>query len=124
VILVVILFGIADNLSASVGERTRDLGVLRAAGVDRKHLRRLVIAEAVVIASLGLCLAFGQGLTMTALWVRTTIPYLLGWIVELHVPYGFILVIFLSTVVSSAAAALLPGQRAARLEPATALREE
>jgi putative ABC transport system permease protein len=124
VILVVILFGIADNLSASVGERTRDLGVLRAAGVDRKHLRRLVIAEAVVIAMLGLCLAFGEGLLIAALWVRTTIPYLLGWIVELHVPYGFLLVIVLSTVVSCAAAALLPGQRAARLEPATALREE
>jgi putative ABC transport system permease protein len=46
VILFVVLFGIVDNLSASVVERTRELGTLRAAGVRQGQLRRLVVAEA------------------------------------------------------------------------------
>ena len=73
---------------------------------------------------LGLALAAAQGAGMALLWVRTTVPLLLGWIVDLHVPIGFLVAIALSTAVSCALAALLPARRAARLEPAAALRWE
>ena len=124
VILAVVLFGITDNLGASVVERTRELGTLRAAGVRRGQLRRLVVSEALIIVALGLLLAAAEGGGMALLWVRTTIPLLLGWIVDLHVPAGFLLAIALSTAVSCTLAALLPARRAARLEPAAALRWE
>ena len=124
VILVVVLFGIVDNLSASVVERTRELGTLRAAGVRQGQLRRLVVGEALIVVVLGLCLAAAQGGSMALMWVRTTVPLLLGWIVDLHVPVGFVLVIALATAVSCVLAALLPAHRAARLEPAAALRWE
>lgn len=124
VILGVVLFGIGDNLGASVVERTRELGTLRAIGVRRGQLGRLVVAEALIIVALGLLLAALQAGAMALFWVRTTVPLLLGWIVDLHVPFGFILVIELSTAVSCALAALVPARRAARLEPATALRWE
>lgn len=124
VILVVVLFGIGDNLGASVVERTRELGTLRAIGVRRGQLGRLVVTEALVIVALGLLLAAVQGAGMALFWVRTTVPLLLGWIVDLHVPFAFVLVIALATAVSCALAALLPARRAARLEPATALRWE
>ena len=124
VILAVVLFGIADNLGASVVERTRELGTLRAAGVRQGQLRRLVVSEALIIVALGLLLAAAEGGGMALLWVRTTVPLLLGWIVDLHVPIGFLLAIALSTAVSCALAALLPARRAARLEPAAALRWE
>ena len=124
VILFVVLFGIVDNLSASVFERTRELGTLRAAGVRQGQLRRLVVGEALIVVVLGLCLAAAQGGSMALMWVRTTVPLLLGWIVDLHVPVGFVLVIALATAVSCVLAALLPARRAARLEPAAALRWE
>lgn len=123
-ILVVVLFGIGDNLGAGVVERTRALGTLRALGVRRRQLARLVVAEALLIVALGLLLAAVQGGGMALFWVRSTVPLLLGWIVELHVPVGFVCVIALATAVSCALAALLPARRAARLEPATALRWE
>jgi ABC-type antimicrobial peptide transport system permease subunit len=123
VILVVVLFGIVDNLSASVVERTRELGPARR-GVRQGQLRRLVVGEALIVVVLGLCLAAAQGGSMALMWVRTTVPLLLGWIVDLHVPVGFVLVIALATAVSCVLAALLPAHRAARLEPAAALRWE
>ena len=124
VILAVVLFGIADNLGASVVERTRELGTLRALGVRRGQVGRLVVAEALVIVALGLLLAVLQGGGMALFWVRTTVPLLLGWIVDLHVPFGFVFAIALATAVSCALAALVPARRAARLEPAAALRWE
>lgn len=124
VILIVILFGIADNMSASVAERTRDLGTLRAVGVGQGRLWRLVVLEAMAIAALGLALALGEGFAIATLWVRTTFPYLLGWSVDLFVPAQLLLIICLVTVASCSLAALFPGRRAARLRPALALREE
>lgn len=124
VILAVVLFGIADNLGASVVERTRELGTLRAAGVRQGLLRRLVVSEALIIVALGLLLAAAEGGALALLWVRGTVPLLLGWIVTLHVPVGFLLAIALATAASCALAALLPARRAARLEPAAALRWE
>ncbi|MFN8644164.1 MAG: FtsX-like permease family protein [Candidatus Binatia bacterium] len=124
VILGVVLFGIADNLGASVVERTRELGTLRAIGVRQGHLRRLVVGEALALVGLGLVLAAAQGAGLALLWVHTTVPLLLGWIVDLHVPVGFVFVIALATAASGALAALVPARRAARLEPAAALRWE
>src|SRR5262245_52519290 len=124
VILTVILFGITDNLSASIAERTRDLGTLRAVGVRRGRLRRIVVVEAAVIASLGLCLALVAGVAIAALWARSTIPYLLGWVITLSVPIEFIVLLSVLTVASCSLAAALPARRVARLEPAVALRDE
>lgn len=124
VILGVVLFGIVDNLGANVVERTRALGTLRAAGVRQTQVRRLVVSEALAIVALGLLLAAAEGGAMALLWVRDTVPLLLGWIVDLHVPVGFLVAIAVSTAASCALAALLPARRAARLEPAAALRWE
>jgi putative ABC transport system permease protein len=124
VILAVVLVGIADNLGASVVERTRELGTLRAGGVRRGQLRGLVVGEALAIVALGLVLAVALGGGLGLLWVRTTIPLLLGWIVDLHVPAGAMIAIALATAASGALAASIPARRAARLQPAAALRWE
>jgi len=124
IILAVIVFGIADNMSASVGERTRDLGTLRAVGVSRRGVWHIVAVEAMLIAAFGLTLALAEGFAIAALWVATTFAYLLGWSVELHVPVMLVSGICVITALSCGAAALLPGRRAARLHPAAALRQE
>jgi putative ABC transport system permease protein len=98
VILAVILFGIADNLSAGVLERTRELGTLRALGIRRQRLRRMVVAEALVIASIGLTLAFAEGFAIAAVWIHATIPYLLGWVMEVSVPVGVVVFVRVVTL--------------------------
>ena len=123
-ILLVVLIAVADTLVAGEAERTRELGALRAVGVERRYLRRMVLAESLALGLLGLILAAAAGLGLGILWVEATFPYLLGWVLELYVPYGQVAIIALTTLLVCLAAALLPALHAARLDPAVALRYE
>ena len=51
--VIVSLFGIVNTLALSVLERTRELGMLRAIGMSRRQVRRMVRHESVVTALIG-----------------------------------------------------------------------
>jgi putative ABC transport system permease protein len=123
-VLVVILVGIADTLAASVVERTRELGAIRAVGIRRQHVRRMVLVEGLVLGTLGLALGVSAGLALGTLWVKATFPYLLGWVLEIYVPYSQLLIVCVVTIAVCLVAGMLPARRAANLEPAVALRYE
>ena len=123
-VLLVTLLGVADTLLAAVLARTRELGAARAIGIGRMSLGRMVFVEALLLGALGLGLALTAGIGLATLWVHDTLPYLLGWVLEMHLPYreGPVLVVLTLAVV--ALAAVLPAYRAASLEPGLALRED
>jgi putative ABC transport system permease protein len=123
-VMVVVLVGVADTLAASVFERTRELGVLRAAGLARRRVRRVILTEGLALAALGLLLAGAGGLALGVLWVKATFPYMLGWVLELHIPYAQLALLAATAIAVCAGAALLPANRAAHLDPAAALRYE
>lgn len=123
-VLLVILVGMADTLAAAIVERTRELGTMRAVGGRRRHVRRMVITEALLLGGLGLVLAIAAGLAMGTLWVTATFPLLLGWVLQMHVPWSELLLTTGMTLTVCYFAALLPARRASRLEPAAALRYE
>ena len=123
-ILLVVLVGMGDTLAAGVLERTRDIGVMRALGAQRFHLRRLELAEALVPGLLGLGLALVCGLGLGELWVRGTFPDLLGWVLEARVPWVRLALVAAATLVVCVAASLVPGMQAARLDPGEAIRSE
>lgn len=123
-VLIVVLAGMADTLAASVADRTREIGITRAVGIRRRHIYRMVVGEGLFLGVLGVLLAAATGLTLGTLWVHATFTYLLGWILALHIPATQIAVVFLSAATVCMAAALPVAHRAARLEPAAALRYE
>jgi putative ABC transport system permease protein len=123
-VLVVLFVGLADALAASVLERTRELGVIRALGARRAVLRRAVVAEGLGLGVPGILLAMGTGLGLGTLWVRQTFPYLIGWPLETYVPYAEIALVCAGTLAVCGLAAVLPARRAAGLEVAEALRCE
>jgi putative ABC transport system permease protein len=123
-VLTVVLVGLADTLSAGVAERSRDLGSMRALGVRRRYLRRIVLLEGLFLGAVGLLLALTAGLALGRLWVDATFPYLLGWTITYYVPYIQVARMALISTAVCLAAGLLPASRAARLEPAVALRYE
>jgi putative ABC transport system permease protein len=124
VMLTVILLGMIDNLTASVAERTREIGMIRALGIGRHVIWIMFLGEALVVTVLGLVLALAQGLAMGELWVAATIPYLLGWVIGIHIPSGPIVAVAGVTLLTCLLAALVPAYRAAEVEPAKALKSE
>lgn len=123
-VLVVVLVGVGDTLVASTLERTRELGVMRAMGVRRRVLGRIVLVEALILAVLGLVLAVGFGLGLGVLWVWATFPALLGWTLTLHLPLAETAQLSVAATAVCVLAALVPALRAVRLDPVAALRAE
>ncbi|MGB8860184.1 MAG: FtsX-like permease family protein [Ilumatobacteraceae bacterium] len=119
--VVVAVFGIANTLSLSVYERTRELGLLRAVGATRAQVRSMVRWESVVTALLGAV----QGVVVGTL---------LGWAVvlalrdqgfgEFIVPYFTLAVVLIVAVVCGVVAATRPASRASRLDVLASIHSE
>ena len=65
--VIVSLFGIVNTLALSVLERTRELGMLRAIGMTRRQVRRMIRHESVVTALIGAVLGIAVGLFLAGL---------------------------------------------------------
>ena len=68
--VIVSLFGVINTLVLSVFERTRELGMLRAIGMTRRQVRRMIRHESIVTALIGAALGIGVGMFLAA--VTTT----------------------------------------------------
>jgi putative ABC transport system permease protein len=119
--ILIALFSIANSISLSVHERTRELGLLRAVGMTRRQVRSVVRWESVLLAVLGT----GSGLVLGVFF---------GWAISVTVRggglAGFALPVVPIVVVAALAlagavlAAVRPARRAARLDVLTAIANE
>lgn len=119
--LVIAVLGIVNTLALSVIERTREIGLLRAIGMSRRQMRRMIRLESMVISFLGALLGVALGLFFG--WVLLTDLADEGLEV-IAIPWlqlvGFLLVSLLVGVL----AAVFPARRAARLDVLDAIAEE
>ncbi len=124
VTLLMVALAIADALASGVFERVREIGMMRAIGLKRAQLFRIVMLEGTTIAAIGLVVASLTGLLLGIFWVEIEFPALLGWDLDLHFPYTFTLMAFCFTLGLAALASFLPAWRAAHLQAADAIRHE
>ncbi|WP_395292477.1 ABC transporter permease [Kitasatospora hibisci] len=113
--------GLANTLAMSVAERTREIGVLRAIGMDRAGIRRMIRLEAVTVAAFGTALGLAGGLL--GAWA---VGALANGAVEqyaLALPWGTLLLVCAVSVGIGALAAAVPSRRAAALSPLEAVAE-
>lgn len=122
--LLVLLVGFTQALAAETFSRTRELGAIRVLGTRRRHLRRMVFGEALIVGGMGLVLATASGFAQGVLWVQATFPHVYGYVVDLHIPYGTAALIASSTIGVCLLSAVIPARHALRLEPAIAVRCE
>ncbi|QKW19810.1 ABC transporter permease [Kitasatospora sp. NA04385] len=116
--IVVAVLGVVNTLALSVVERTREIGLLRAIGLSRRQLRRVVRLESVVIALFGAVLGSALGLS----WGVTARSVLAdNGLTILTVPTGTVVAVLVGSVVIGLVAALVPAFRAARMNVLAAI---
>jgi putative ABC transport system permease protein len=116
--VVVSFFGIVNTLVLTVYERTRELGMLRAIGMTRRQVRRMIRHESVMTALIGAALGIALGLLLGGL---------LAFRVEeivFAVPWLQLGVFTIAAIVVGIIAAILPARRAAKLDPLEAIAYE
>ncbi|MGH2742494.1 MAG: ABC transporter permease, partial [Thermoleophilaceae bacterium] len=118
--IVISLLGIVTTLALSIHERTRELGMLRAVGMSRRQVRRLVRYESVITALIGAILGTVLGVIFAALVSRPLADE--GF--ELAYPIGTLIVLLVLAALAGVLAAIFPARRAAKLDVLRALAYE
>lgn len=111
--IIIALLGITNTLALAVIERTREIGLLRAVGMERKQTRRMVLWESVIVAAFGAILGIAVGT-------------FLGWAVvqaladegvqRLVLPGGQLITYAVVAIIAGVLAAAFPAWRASRLD--------
>lgn len=119
--IVIAILGVVNTLGLSVIERTREIGLLRAVGLSRRQLRKMIRLEAVVIGVFGALLGVVLGLAFGISLVRALRDQ---GLTELAIPWTQLLVFVLVAGILGVLAALVPGRRAAKLDVLKAIATE
>jgi putative ABC transport system permease protein len=118
--VIVSLFGIVNTLVLATFERTRELGTLRAVGMTRRQVRRMVRHESVITALIGAVTGMALGLALAA--AVTAVFGDEG--LTFAVPAGSLIAFTVVAVIAGVLAAVLPARRAARTNVLVALAYE
>ncbi|WP_306333288.1 ABC transporter permease [Streptomyces sp. KL118A] len=119
--IIVAILGVVNTLALSVVERTREIGLMRAIGLSRRQLRRMIRMESVVIALFGALLGLGLGMG----WGATAQKLLaLEGLKVLEIPWPTIIAVFIGSAFVGLFAALVPAFRAGRMNVLNAIATE
>ncbi|WP_255950295.1 ABC transporter permease [Streptomyces odontomachi] len=119
--IIVAVLGVVNTLALSVVERTREIGLMRAIGLSRRQLRRMIRLESVVIALFGALLGLGLGMG----WGATAQKLLaLEGLRTLDIPWPTIITVFIASAFVGLFAALVPAFRAGRMNVLNAIATE
>ncbi|MFE4492552.1 ABC transporter permease [Streptomyces niveus] len=120
--LIIAVLGVVNTLAMSVFERQQEIGMLRAIGLDRRRVKRMIRLEAVVISVFGALVGVGLGTFLA--WaigetIRGSIP---GYVLVL--PWERIGIFLVLAGLVGVLAALWPARSAAKLNMLTAIKTE
>ena len=118
--VIVALLGIVNTLALSVHERTRELGMLRAVGMSRRQVRRMVRAESVITAGIGAILGTLLGIVFALVVSRPLADQ--GFVFTL--PIGTLILFFVLAAIAGVVAAIPPARRASKVDVLRAVTTE
>jgi ABC-type antimicrobial peptide transport system permease subunit len=116
--ILVSFFGIVNTLVLTVFERTREIGMLRAVGMTRRQVRRMIRYESVITSAIGGTLGILLGIALGALLVARVD------FIDFTLPVTQLVIFAVAAIVVGIIAAIFPARRAARLNVLQALQYE
>jgi putative ABC transport system permease protein len=116
--VIVSLFGIVNTLVLTVFERTREIGMLRAIGMTRRQVRRMIRHESIITALIGAAIGIVLGLVLATLLI-IRVDFLV-----FSLPVTQIVVFVIAAIVVGIIAAVFPARRASKLDPLQAIAYE
>ena len=116
--VLVSLFGIVNTLVLTVFERTREIGMLRAVGMTRRQVRRMIRHESVITALIGAVIGIALGVVLAVLLIARV------EFIDFAFPTVQIVVFVVAAVLVGIVAAIFPARRAAKLDPLQAIAYE
>ncbi|HKA82281.1 MAG TPA: FtsX-like permease family protein [Acidimicrobiales bacterium] len=122
--IIIALMGIANTLSLSIHERTRELGLLRAVGQTRAQLRSMVRWESVIVATFGVVGGIGLGVFLGWALVEAAGNTPGSVISEFVLPVARLAIVVVVGAIAGVLAGLRPARRAARLDVLGAIATE
>ncbi|QPP08485.1 ABC transporter permease [Streptomyces bathyalis] len=120
--VIVAVLGVVNTLAMSVFERSQEIGMLRAIGLDRRGIKRMVRLESLVISLFGGVLGIGLGIFFG--WAAGKVVGLSLSTYSLVLPWDRIGIFLGLAAVVGMLAALWPARRAAKLNMLTAIKTE
>jgi putative ABC transport system permease protein len=118
--VIVSLIGMVNTLVLSLFERTRELGMLRAVGMTRRQLRRMIRHESIITALIGAAIGLPLGIALAALVTQA----LSDMGIAFAVPGAALALFALTAILAGVLAAIFPARRASRLNVLDALHYE
>jgi putative ABC transport system permease protein len=118
--VIIALLGIVNTLALSVHERTRELGMLRAVGMSRRQVRRMVRGESVITAAIGALLGIVLGIAFAAIVSRPLASE--GFVFKL--PVGTLIAVVILAALAGVIAAIPPARRASKVDVLRAVTTE
>jgi putative ABC transport system permease protein len=118
--VIVALLGIVNTLALAVHERTRELGLLRAVGMSKRQVRRMVRAESVITALIGAALGLVLGIVFAVIVSRPLADE--GFV--LTFPIGTLILMAALAAIAGVIAAIPPARRASKVDVLRAVTTE
>ncbi|WP_062518776.1 ABC transporter permease [Demequina silvatica] len=111
--LIIAVLGVANTLLLSVTERTREIGLLRAVGVRRRSIRRMIRIESLVMAIFGTILGMILGVGLGVALVRALEEFGFS---SVAIPWTWLGIYMVLAIIAGVVAAMSPARRAAKLD--------
>ncbi|MEJ6002265.1 ABC transporter permease [Paucibacter soli] len=118
------LFGVAASLSAQVLARRREFGLLLHLGFERRTLRRMVVAEALLFGAAGAIAGLLLGLAISAVLVWVLNPQSFHWSMDMHVPLARLALLMLAVLLASGLTAWWAARAAAGPDALQSVKED
>ena len=124
VAIVVAVLGIINTLTALILERTRELALLRVMGMSIGEVRTMILLESSILGLTSTVMGIAMGYALSWILIYVINKQSFGWTIEFHTPLRMILLSSAITFAAAALSGIVPSRFAARINLASAIKNE